>query len=283
MCPVLFSYFLIAVFIVIYSVSVLFGFGTRRHVTVDLITSRALTPSVDRKGECAFFPLCNRLEMYNFFETNQGGRLNGKDTRPILIHVGFLEVGGRSELHKEEAEAPSGNQESGSQKFARGAQNICNGLTMTCNSYLTSCCENDKRIKKLSDEPDEGSLDGYMNIKNAEAEASSSKKAAYFESSRSSCQDDKVRELADPNLSSSLSSSTLSGSLGSASSSQAKSQASGTPSAGSDQMMLPREDALSSSESFIYQRMSIFEKMEKKIQGTYIFYFYSNLLSRSHT
>ena len=51
------------------------------------------------------------------------------------------------------------------------------------------------------------------------------------------------------------------------------SRASGTPSAGSDQMMLPREDALSSSESFIYQRMSIFEKMEKKSQGTYIFYF----------
>ena len=218
--------------------------------------------------------------MYNFFETNQGGRLNGKDTWPILIHVGFLEVGGRSELHKEEAEAPSGNQESGSQKFARGAQNICNGLTMTCKSYLTSCCENDKRIKKLSDEPDEGSLDGYINIKYAEAEASSSKKATHFESSRFSCQDEKVRELADPNLSSSLSSSTLSGSLGSASS-QAKSQASGTPSAGSDQM-LPREDALSSSESFIYQRMSIFEKMEKKIQGTYIFYFYSNLLSVTH-
>ena len=77
--------------------------------------------------------------------------------------------------------------------------------------------------------------------------------------------------------SSSWSSSTLSGSLGSASvsaSSQAKSQASGTPIAGIDRMMPPREDALSSSESFIYQRMSIFEKMEKKIQGTYIFYFY---------
>ena len=250
---------------------------------MDLITTRAPTPSVDKKGEeqITFFPLCNRLEMYNFFETNQGGRLNGKDTRPILIHVGFLEVGGRSELHKEEAEAPSGNQESGSQKFARGAQNICNGLTMTCKSYLTSCCENDKRIKKLSDEPDESSLDGYINIKHAEAEASSSKKATHFESSRSSCQDEKVRELADPNLSSSWSSSTLSGSLGSASS-QAKSQASGTPSAGSDQMKLPREYALSSSKSFIYQRMSIFEKMEKKIQGTYIFYFYSNLLSVTH-
>ena len=77
--------------------------------------------------------------------------------------------------------------------------------------------------------------------------------------------------------SSSWSSSTLSGSLGSASvsaSSQAKSQASGTPIAGIDRMMMRREDELSSSESFIYQRGSIFEKMEKKIQGTYIFYFY---------
>ena len=71
--------------------------------------------------------------------------------------------------------------------------------------------------------------------------------------------------------------STLSGSLGSASSqakSQAKSQASGTPIAGIDRMMMRREDELSSSESFIYQRGSIFKKMEKKIQGTYIFYFY---------
>ena len=76
--------------------------------------------------------------------------------------------------------------------------------------------------------------------------------------------------------SSSWSPSTLSGSLGSASvfaRSQIKSQASGTPIAGIDQMMMRREDALSSSESFIYQRGSIFEKMEKKIKGTYIFYF----------
>ena len=52
------------------------------------------------------------------------------------------------------------------------------------------------------------------------------------------------------------------------------SRASETPIAGIDRMMMPREDALSSSESFIYQRVSIFGKMEKKIQGTYIFYFY---------
>ena len=53
-----------------------------------------------------------------------------------------------------------------------------------------------------------------------------------------------------------------------------RSRASGTPFAGIDRMMMRREDELSSSESFIYQRGSIFEKMEKKIQGTYIFYFY---------
>ena len=106
---------------------------------MDLITTRAPAPSLDKKGECTeqitfLSPLQPRSlgwKMYNFFETNQGGRLNGKDTRPIPIppiHVGLLEVEGCSELHKEESEAPSGNQESGSQKFARGAQNICNGL-----------------------------------------------------------------------------------------------------------------------------------------------------------
>ena len=52
------------------------------------------------------------------------------------------------------------------------------------------------------------------------------------------------------------------------------SRASETSIAGIDRMMMRREDELSSSESFIYQRGSIFEKMEKKIQGTYIFYFY---------
>ena len=50
-----------------------------------------------------------------------------------------------------------------------------------------------------------------------------------------------------------------------------RSRASGTPFAGIDRMMLLREDALLSSESFIYQKMSIFEKMEKKIQGRFLF------------
>ena len=50
-----------------------------------------------------------------------------------------------------------------------------------------------------------------------------------------------------------------------------RSRASGTPFSGIDRMMLLREDALLSSESFIYQKMSIFEKMEKKIQGRFLF------------
>ena len=51
------------------------------------------------------------------------------------------------------------------------------------------------------------------------------------------------------------------------------SQASGTPIAGIDQLMMPREDALSSSESFC-QRTNIFDEMEKKIGGMFLFYFY---------
>ena len=60
------------------------------------------------------------------------------------------------------------------------------------------------------------------------------------------------------------------------------SRASETSIAGIDQMMMRREDELSSSESFIYQRGSIFGKMEKKIQGTYIYFIFIKIYCRVH-
>ena len=54
------------------------------------------------------------------------------------------------------------------------------------------------------------------------------------------------------------------------SSRSASSRLSGTPIIGIDRMVLPREDALSSSKMFS-QRTSIFEKMMKKILGTFFF------------